>query len=85
LLTIVAGIHPDAPGFARVRIAPNPGSLTSFQAVMPRENSEIRVEYEKTQNESHFHITLPKGLPGVLAWHGKDYPLQAGEQDLRLP
>jgi alpha-L-rhamnosidase len=82
LLTIVAGIHPAAPGFASVRIAPNPGSLTSFQAVMPRENGEIRVQYSRTDGQSQFQIKLPEGLAGTLEWNGREYPLRAGDQNI---
>jgi alpha-L-rhamnosidase len=85
LLTIVAGIHPGSPGFASVRITPNPGTLAHFEAAMPHQESEIRVNYQASNANADFAITLPQGLPGVLVWHGKDYPLHSGEQTLHLP
>ena len=85
LLTIVAGIHPSSPGFASVRIAPNPGPLANFEAAMPHEEGEIRVQYTQVETKASFRITLPKGLPGILEWNGRQYPLRAGEQTLQLP
>jgi len=85
LLTIVAGIHPGSPGFASVRISPNPGALTSFDAAMPHEGGDIRVQYTKGEKQSSFHITLPAGLPATLEWNGHDYPLKAGEQTVQIP
>jgi alpha-L-rhamnosidase len=84
LLTIVAGIHPSSPGFASVRITPNPGALANFEAAMPHEEGEIRVQYKREQTQASFRITLPPGLPGILHWDGRDYPLRAGEQTLQL-
>ena len=85
LLTIVAGIHPSSPGFASVRITPNPGPLVNFEAAMPHEEGEIQVQYTQVEAKATFRITLPKGLPGVLEWNGRQYPLRAGEQTLQLP
>jgi hypothetical protein len=85
LLTIVAGIHPSSPGFATVRIAPNPGALAHFEAAMPHQDGEIRVQYRRGEAQATFLINLPPGLPGVLDWNGRQYPLRAGEQILQLP
>ena len=85
LLTIVAGIHPGAPGFGSVRITPHPGTLEHFEAAMPHQESEIRVQYHHFGAQADFLITLPSGLPGVLAWQGKEYPLHSGEQSFHLP
>ena len=85
LLTIVAGIHPGSPGFSLVRIAPNPGALDHFEATMPHPKGEIRVQYRHDEPRTTLLITLPEGLPGVLEWNGRQYPLRSGEQTLRLP
>jgi alpha-L-rhamnosidase len=84
LLTIVAGIHPNAPGFASVLITPHPGALDQFQAVMPHPAGEIQVEYQRSGKTASIRIRLPNGLPGVLVWRGKQYPLRPGEQTLAL-
>jgi alpha-L-rhamnosidase len=84
LLTIVAGIHSSSPGFRTVRITPNPGTLEHFEATMPHLDKEIRVSYSSQGKKAGFVIELPEGLPGVLVWNGKEYPLHSGEQSLRL-
>jgi alpha-L-rhamnosidase len=43
LLTLMAGIKPDAPGFQRIRIAPHFGSLDEMDAVMPHPRGIIHV------------------------------------------
>jgi len=85
LLTTVAGIHPGSPGFSSVRIAPNPGALDHFEAAMPHPKGEIRVKYRQDEPRATLLISLPQGLPGVLEWNGRQYPLRSGEQTLRLP
>ncbi len=85
LLTIVAGIHPSSPGFASVRITPNPGALDHFEAAMPHPQGEIKVQYRRQGNKAEFLINLPEGLPGVLVWSGQEHMLRAGDQTLQLP
>mgnify|MGYP001545294564 CR=1 FL=1 len=84
LLTIVAGIHPAAPGFAAVRIAPMPGSLQKFDATMPHPNGAIRVQYNRDGPWAEFVITLPDNLRGYLEWNGKRHTLHNGRQTFRL-
>lgn len=85
LLTIVAGIHPSAPGFASVRIAPHPGKLESFDAAMPHAQGMIRVLYRRTARQREFTILLPHDLKGSLEWGGRNYPLHSGSQTMHLP
>jgi alpha-L-rhamnosidase len=83
-LTIVAGIHPSSPGFASVRITPHPGALEHFEAVMPHQQGEIQVQYQRDGTKAKFVISLPPGLPGILVWNGQEYGLHSGEQTLQL-
>jgi hypothetical protein len=85
LLTVVAGIHPDAPGFASVRIEPHLGKLTHLNASMPHADGEIRVSYLRAEKGMAATIVLPKGLSGKLVWQGRSYPLHDGSQQLPLP
>jgi hypothetical protein len=85
LVTIVAGIHPAAPGFTAARIAPHPGNLTSFSASMPHPLGAIRVAYCRTKEQASFTLDLPENLPGTLEWLGHSYPLHSGTQTLQLP
>jgi alpha-L-rhamnosidase len=84
LLTIVAGIHPDAPGFTRVRIEPHLGNLRNLSAVMPHRSGEIRVNYTRGAAGWSARVQLPPGLRGSLVWRGHVYPLHPGAQTLQL-
>ena len=83
-VTVLAGIRPDAPGFAKVRIAPNLGSLTSLDVSMPAPQGAVETIYRKSANGVDATITLPAGLPGSFVWKGKSYPLKSGKQELHL-
>ncbi|HEY1792045.1 MAG TPA: family 78 glycoside hydrolase catalytic domain [Opitutaceae bacterium] len=80
LLTTVAGIHPDAPGFSRVRISPELGPLNDLAAVMPHPAGLIRVSCHRTAAGTSVTVELPPGLPGTLVWRGRRMPLHAGRQ-----
>ncbi len=85
LLTVVAGIHPDAPGFAKVRIEPHLGNLHEIHASMPHADGAIVTAYTRAAKEWTATITLPGELNGSLVWSGQKYPLHAGTQTLHLP
>jgi hypothetical protein len=85
LLAIVAGIEPAAPGFARVRIEPHLGTLTSLTAGMPSPNGQIEVRYHVADGHLDAEITLPPDLPGDFVWQGRSYSLRQGQIRLRLP
>ena len=78
LLRVVAGIRPDAPGFARVRLSPAPGVLTAVSAVQPHPKGEIRVAYERSGSTLTATVELPAGVEGVLVWNGVEHPLRGG-------
>ena len=84
LLTVVAGIHPAAPGFSKVRIEPHLGDLHEIKATMPHLKGRIVTEYVRKTTEWTATITLPDGLDGSLVWKGKEYPLHSGKQTLNL-
>ena len=85
LLTLVAGIEPDAPGFKHVRIAPHLGNLQHLDAAMPHGVDEIRVHYERRTQRWTATVTLPAELTGDFVWNGQTYPLHPGRQVLELP
>jgi hypothetical protein len=84
LLTIVAGIRPAEPGFRSVRIEPHLGTLGRLEARMPHPKGEIEVSYRRDGDALDATVTLPPGLGGELAWHGRSQPLQPGRQTLRV-
>jgi alpha-L-rhamnosidase len=85
LLATVCGIVPDAPGFARVRIAPALGTLQRVEAAMPHPAGEIEVRLVRTAvNGITADISLPPGVPGRFLWNGREVPLRAGRQQVKL-
>jgi hypothetical protein len=84
LTTLVAGIGPGAPGFARVRIAPHLGSLSWVTASLPAPTGLIETSYRKGDNRLDAIITLPSGLDGVFVWKGKEYPIKGGRQEFHF-
>jgi len=84
LLTIVAGIRPQTPGFSTVTIEPHLGTLNHVTAAMAHQQGEIKTEYTRTSHGIEAQITLPPSLSGSLVWQGKRYSLQEGSQRLTL-
>jgi len=80
LLTLVAGIRPDGPGFRRVRIEPHLGELGRLEASMPHPLGEIRVEYVRRDGPLEATVALPPDLPGELVVGGRTFPLRAGDE-----
>lgn len=79
----VAGIRPEAPGFARVRIAPSPGSLTRLTSSIPHPAGRVELSMALENGWWQTKVTLPDGVEGVLAWRGESYPLKRSTE-LRL-
>jgi hypothetical protein len=59
LSTAVLGIHPQTPGFARTRIAPQLGELSWAQGSMPTPHGDIQVRIEKVERDLSLEISLP--------------------------
>ena len=85
LLTVVAGIHPDAAGFAKVRIEPHLGRLHEMHASMPHERGAIETDYKRDENGWAATVVLPNGLSGTLVWQGREHSLHTGTQTFHLP
>jgi hypothetical protein len=84
MLSLVAGIMPAAPGFKKVLIKPNMGSLTSILATMPHPQGDIRVNNKETGRQACIVIDIPVGVVGELEWEGKIYPLEQGRKEFNL-
>ena len=84
----VAGIRPDAPGFARVRIAPSPGGLKDVRATMPHPSGKpVSVELA-FDGRGGVSGTVRSPVDGVFAWRGQEVPIRGGDaaegQSVRL-
>ena len=82
LLRTVAGIDSMAPGFARVRVAPNLGKLTQVHARMPHPKGEIDVRLVKSGGKLTADVELPAGITGEFEWAGTKKALAAGKNRL---
>ncbi|WP_373511954.1 family 78 glycoside hydrolase catalytic domain, partial [Persicitalea sp.] len=79
--SLVAGIRPTSPGFATVRIAPQPGDLKFIKAKYPTPRGMIELDL-RFEGKLMGTITLPAGMQGEWVWEGKTVPLKAGETTL---
>ena len=83
-LSLVCGIQPDAPGFAKVKIEPNLGNLPQVEGQMPHPAGNIQVKFQRTKAGLKGEVTLPAGLAGKLVWKGKESALREGKQTVAL-
>lgn len=83
-LTITAGIRPDSPGFASVRITPCMGDLVHLKAAMPHPLGLIHAEYKRDEGRLHANVFLPGNLHGTFEWQGSSQPLRPGLNALRM-
>jgi hypothetical protein len=82
--TYVAGIQPDAPAFARVRIEPHLGSLTSLDVAVAHPRGMIEARYVRQGDSLRAVVTLPDGVPGVFVWEGQSRSLRSGANEISL-
>ena len=80
LLRVVAGVRPDAPGYARVRIAPHLGDLRRLDAAVahPKGLIETLYRHDAATGALTADVRLPRGLSGVFVWHGEETALRPG-------
>ncbi len=72
----VLGIDTDAPGFNKIRIAPNLGYLKKAEGIMPHPAGEIKVSYViNAQGKCSASISIPEGTTGIFVWKGKEHKL----------
>jgi hypothetical protein len=84
LLEYVAGIKSDAPGFARVRVEPHLGPLTTLDAAVTHPRGMIETKYSRSGSELTASIALPEGLSGSFVWNGQTRSLDPGMNQLTL-
>ncbi|MBV9081510.1 MAG: alpha-L-rhamnosidase N-terminal domain-containing protein [Acidobacteriaceae bacterium] len=81
-LRTVAGIESAAPGFKRVRIAPNVGNLQRITASMPHPRGEIQVDLRKRGDGLAADVELPEGIEGEFEWKGRRTALHGGRNEI---
>jgi hypothetical protein len=85
MLNIIAGIGPDAPGYARLRVAPVLGALTSLDAAAATPRGQVSVRYTVRDGMLEAVVDRPAALPGDFIWKGKRYPLTETHSRFELP
>lgn len=74
----LAGIRPDADGFARVLVAPQPGDGERVRSTVPHPaGGAVEVDVRRDGDRLHGRVLAP--VDGVLRWGGRDRPLRAGQ------
>jgi alpha-L-rhamnosidase len=84
LLSVVAGIQPQSPGFAKVRIEPHLGGLRHVEAAMPTPKGLVEVKYTVADGGLAAEVNLPAGVTGEFSWGGKTVALHEAQQTLNL-
>ena len=80
-LASVAGVRPAAPGFAAVRIEPQPGPLTSIRCAVPHPKGEVALDLRLEGGRWTGTASVPPGVPAVLVLDGAE---RAFEGTLRV-
>ena len=80
-LASVAGIRPAAPGFAAVRIEPQPGPLAAIRCAVPHPKGEVTLDLRLENGRWTGAATVPPGVPATLVLDGTE---RAFEGTLRV-
>ncbi len=60
----LVGVAPLAPGYEQISIAPQPGTLTSFDAKIPTAHGPVKVKFLKA--ESRLEVEVPAGATAMV-------------------
>ena len=84
-LATICGIVPDAPGFKKVLIRPQPGELKEVRGLMPVPAGMVEISFKRTGKSGITgEVTLPQNISGRLVWGGKEIKLTGGRQQFNL-
>ena len=72
----LAGVTPAKSGFERIRVAPDPAGLGSFDAKVPTAKGPVRVRYRRTDGEENLVVTVP--APATIAFRGETRDVAPG-------
>lgn len=78
------GIQPAAPGFAKVRVAPNLGKLNDLSGLMPHPAGDVEVSVRRKGTGAEARIVLPAGVTGEFVWRGTSKPLAPGVNEVSM-
>ena len=82
---VVLGFYSDAPGFGKVRISPNLGTLKKVSGTVPHPLGDIAVNYEVDKKGKLIAtVDLPENIKGTFVWKAKNNPLVSGHQPFTI-
>jgi hypothetical protein len=81
-LASVLGVRPAAPGFGRVTICPQLGSLEFARGAMSHPLGLVKVDLTRRSGRPSGTIELPPGLEGEIVIAGRSAPLSPGKQSV---
>ncbi len=81
---VLCGIHPAAPGFTKVVIAPSPGDLQFLKAEYPHPAGKIVMDLQFKNQKVKGEIDLPGRLDAEFTWNGKHQKLTQGINKISL-
>ena len=70
LARFILGVTPAKPGFARARVAPQPGTLGWMKGTVPTIRGAVGVSYAETEQGYRLEVRLPANLPTTLVLPG---------------
>ena len=80
---VVGGLAPAAPGYAQVRIAPQPGGdLTWARTSLKTPHGTVKVSWEIVDGELRLEADLPDGVTAELELPGADVEILSGGQSV---
>ncbi len=80
----ICGIQPIKAGFAKIRIAPNPGELKFVEASFVHPKGEIILNLKFEQSKVKGEITVPENMEAEFLWREKTQKLVAGVNKINL-
>ncbi|PTX95315.1 hypothetical protein DB345_13650 [Spartobacteria bacterium LR76] len=83
-LASIAGVRPAAPGFAKVRIAPQPHEMEWLECSVRHPQGEIALRLQFAGGKAQGEIHLPGSLSGEFVWKGAVAALQPGANTVAL-
>ena len=85
MVASIAGIRPAAPGFARVRIAPAPGTFTSFRIRIRHPRGIIELALRRNAGRVQLTVNTPPGVPTQVEWGAQAHQSGGGSVELDWP
>jgi alpha-L-rhamnosidase len=80
---VIGGIAPAAPGYERIRIAPQPGGDLSWAKTSLRTpHGQIRVAWEIVDGELRVEVHLPERVTAELELPGSDAEIITGRESV---